>query len=235
MNLDENNIYYAFVNSTSFNVVNGCNYTPFNVSINTVLKVSSPIINQGKKINIKVALKDVNGNVLKNKKISLVINGKTYISTTNNKGIAIFKIAGLKSGKHKFTVKFEGDNIYKSSIISEVQNVKAKVDLAIGSIKKLKSSNKQISRYKVIIANKGSLKSKTTILSLFHIKKLVKIKTKTLKIKSIGSGKKISLIVSYYPDKTYHKYCIAYFTLDPKNKNKEVVFNNNEKSISLKN
>ncbi|MBZ9570276.1 hypothetical protein KQY27_01785, partial [Methanobrevibacter sp. TMH8] len=93
---------------------------------------------------------------------------------------------------------------------------------------------KKVSTYKVTIANKGSLKSKSTVLALFHMRNGVKIKTKYIKIKSIVPGKKISIIVSYFPDKANHRYCIAHFQIDPKNKNKEIILANNKKSISLK-
>nr|WP_255596653.1 Ig-like domain repeat protein [Methanobrevibacter sp. TMH8] len=200
---------------------------------NTIITVSAPTINEGKKTNIKVTLKDINGNILKNKKVSLKINGKTYTATTNNKGIAVFKIAGLKGGKHTLTVKFAGDNNYKSSTTKAVQKITSKTNLGILSIKKL-SFKKRVSTYRVTIANTGSLKSKSTVLALFHMRKGIKIKTKYIKIKSIAPGKKISIIVSYFPDKANHRYCIAHFQVDPKNKNKEIILANNKKSISLK-
>ncbi|MBZ9570735.1 Ig-like domain-containing protein [Methanobrevibacter sp. TMH8] len=199
----------------------------------TVITVSAPTINEGKKTNIKVTLKDINGNILKGKKVSLKINGKTYTATTNNKGIAVFKIVGLKGGKYNLIAKFGGDNNYKSSTTKVVQKVNAKSNLGIVSIKEL-SVNKRLSTCKVIIANKGSLKSKSTVLALFHMRNGVKIKTKYIKIKSIAPGKKISIIVSYFPDRANHRYCIAHFQIDPKNKNKEILLANNKKSISLK-
>nr|WP_255596587.1 Ig-like domain repeat protein [Methanobrevibacter sp. TMH8] len=199
----------------------------------TVITVSAPTIKEGKKTNIKVTLKDINDNILKNKKISITIKGKTYTATTNNNGIAVFNIAGLKGGKHTVTAKFAGDNNYKSSKISKVQKVNPKTNLGIVSIKKL-SFKKRVSTYRVTIANKGSLKSKSTTLALFHMRNGVKIKTKYIKIKSIAPGKKISIIVSYFPDKANHRYCIAHFQIDPKNKNKEIILANNKKSISLK-
>ena len=219
--LNQNNVYYAFSKTTSFRAIQ-----------TVTLTISAPTIDQGKKTNIKVTLKDANGNILKGKKVSIKIKGKTYTAITNNNGMVIFKIAGLKGGKYTVTAKFAGDNNYKSSITTKVQKVNSKVNLGIVSIKEL--SNKRLSTCKVTIANTGSLKSKTTILALYHIRNGIKIKTKYIKIKSIAPGKKISIIVNYFPDKANHRYCIAYFTLDPKNKNKEIILANNKKSISLK-
>ncbi|MBZ9570083.1 Ig-like domain repeat protein [Methanobrevibacter sp. TMH8] len=220
--LNQNNVYYAFSKTTSFRAIQ-----------TVTLTISAPTINQGKKTNIKVTLKDADGNILKGKKVSITIKGKTYTATTNNNGIAVFNIAGLKGGKHTLTAKFAGDNNYKSSTISKVQKVNPKTNLGIASIKKL-SFKKRVSTYRVTIANTGSLKSKATTLALFHMRNGVKIKTKYIKIKSIAPGKKISIIVSYFPDKANHRYCIAHFQIDPKNKNKEIILANNKKSISLK-
>ena len=49
------------------------------------------------------------------KKLTLKIKGKTYTAKTNKKGIAKFKIKLNKKGKYISTIKFAGDNTYKSS------------------------------------------------------------------------------------------------------------------------
>ena len=52
--------------------------------------------------------------LLKGKKLTLKIKGKTYKAKTNKKGKAIFKITKLnKRGKFKAVVKFAGDKCYK--------------------------------------------------------------------------------------------------------------------------
>ncbi len=48
------------------------------------------------------------------KKITLKLNGKTYSAKTNAKGKATFSLKITKKGKFKATVKFAGDNVYKS-------------------------------------------------------------------------------------------------------------------------
>ena len=52
--------------------------------------------------------------VLKNKKVSFKVNGKTYSAKTNSKGIATVKIKLTKKGTFKYTAKFAGDNVYKA-------------------------------------------------------------------------------------------------------------------------
>lgn len=52
--------------------------------------------------------------VLKNKKVSFKVNGKTYSAKTNSKGIATVTIKLTKKGTFKYTAKFAGDNVYKA-------------------------------------------------------------------------------------------------------------------------
>ena len=69
---------------------------------------------------IKATLKS-GTKVLKNKKVSFKVNGKTYSAKTNSKGIATVKIKLTKKGTFKYTAKFAGDNVYK--VISKSNKV----------------------------------------------------------------------------------------------------------------
>ena len=201
--------------------------------IETNLAISNPTINEGEKTNIAVTLKHSNGDVLSGEKVSITINGKTYTAITNSNGVAIFAIAGLKGGKFNVVAKYEDKpHLYKSSTISSNQVVIPKVDLAIKSIVKVKNNNKKIATYKVTIQNLGSLKSKATTLNFWHIRKGIKIKSKIVKVKALAAGKKITIIVSYYPDRNYHKFCKEYFMLNSKKVISEISFKNNLKVIS---
>ena len=52
---------------------------------------------------------------MKNAKVTLRVNGKTYTAKTNSKGVATFKINKLsKKGTYKATVKFAGSTYYKA-------------------------------------------------------------------------------------------------------------------------
>ena len=51
---------------------------------------------------------------MKNTKVTLKVKKKTYTSTTNSKGQAIFKVALTKRGTYKYTAKFAGNTQYKA-------------------------------------------------------------------------------------------------------------------------
>ena len=63
---------------------------------------------------IKVTLKS-GKTLLKYKKITLKVNGKTYSAKTNSKGVATITIKLTKRGTFTYTAKFAGDNTYKAT------------------------------------------------------------------------------------------------------------------------
>lgn len=69
-------------------------------------------------------LKDSNNKPVKNAKLTLKVNGKTYKATTTNSGKATFKITKLtKKGTFTAVIKFAGNKNYKATS----KNVKIKV------------------------------------------------------------------------------------------------------------
>ena len=72
-----------------------------------------------------IVLKDNKGKAIKKAKVTLKVKGKTYKATTNVKGKATFKIIKLtKKGKNTATIKFGGNNYFKS--ISKKVNIVVK-------------------------------------------------------------------------------------------------------------
>ena len=61
---------------------------------------------------VTVILKSSSNSILKNKKVTLKVNGKTYKATTNKKGQATFKLTLTKKKTFTYTVKFAGDKTY---------------------------------------------------------------------------------------------------------------------------
>ncbi len=61
---------------------------------------------------LTATFKSAKGNLVKGKKVSFTVNGKTYTATTNAKGVATVKVSLNKKGTYKFTAKFAGDKTY---------------------------------------------------------------------------------------------------------------------------
>ena len=94
-----------------------------------------------------VTLKDKNGNVLKNKKVTLKVNGATYTATTNSKGVATFKLTKLtKKGTYNAVISFAGDKDYNKISKSAKLTVKAPAWKTIAKGSKDKAMVKKIQR-----------------------------------------------------------------------------------------
>ena len=117
---------------------------------------------------LTATFKDINGKLIKNKKISFIISGKTYTAYTNSNGVAKVKVNANVAKTYAVTVKFAGDNVY--SPLSKTLKL---------YVKKVPT--------KLIVKNKSYKKSK-------KIKKL----TATLKTKSgkALAKKKLTFIVN---------------------------------------
>ena len=72
-----------------------------------------------------VTLKTNKNKVMKNTKLTLKVNGKTYSAKTNKKGVATFKITKLtKKGKFTAVVKFAGNKYYKAKTVKPKITIK---------------------------------------------------------------------------------------------------------------
>ena len=86
-----------------------------------------------------VILKNNKGKAIKNAKVTLKVNGKTYTATTNSKGIATFELKKLsKAGKYNAVITYSGDDNYKK--------VSKKAKITVNASKKAKSTFKTISK-----------------------------------------------------------------------------------------
>lgn len=73
---------------------------------------------------VTATLKDSTGKVIKGKKLTLKVNGKTYKATTNKKGVATFKVKITKKGTFTATTSFNGDSLYSAKTVKSKIKVK---------------------------------------------------------------------------------------------------------------
>ncbi len=72
-----------------------------------------------------VKLKNNQNKVMKNTKVTITVNKKTYTAQTNSKGVATFKLTKLtKKGKYTATVKYAGSKYYKAKTVKPKITVK---------------------------------------------------------------------------------------------------------------
>ncbi len=84
----------------------------------TKLSVAKKTFKKAASKKLTAVLKDNKGKVIKSRKISLKVNGKTYTAKTNAKGIATFTIKLTKKGTFTATTKFAGDSYYTGKTTS---------------------------------------------------------------------------------------------------------------------
>ena len=108
------------------------NYLGSHATAKVVVKKATPKLASSKKIYktttktkmYTITLKDNKGKPIKNAKVTLKVNGKTYKAITNSKGKATFKITKLnEKGTFKATITYKGNKYYKKI----TQKVKIKV------------------------------------------------------------------------------------------------------------
>jgi predicted outer membrane repeat protein len=72
-----------------------------------------------------ITLKNNKGAVMKNTKVTITVNKKTFTAKTNSKGVATFKITNLKKkGKFTATIKYAGSKYYNKVTKKPVITVK---------------------------------------------------------------------------------------------------------------
>ena len=150
-----------------------------------------------------VTLKDKKGNVLKNKKVTLKVAGTTYTATTNNKGVATFKLTKLtKQGTFTAVITYAGDKYYNKATKNAKLTVKAPAWKTVSKGSKDKAMVKKIQ--KALKSNGYYLSYKGRYLKidgLFHkyTEMAVKQFQKAKKLKVTGkvdyaTAKKLTLI-----------------------------------------
>ena len=115
----------AYTAKIKFNGNDNYNASSKSVKINVLKPKMTPLKTKlkNKKDSFVVTFKDADGKVIKNAKVKFVLNGKTYIKTTDSKGQA--KLAISLSVKKTYTVKtsFQSTNPYGTSVLTTKINV----------------------------------------------------------------------------------------------------------------
>ena len=100
-----------------------------------------------------VTLKDNNGKALKNTKVTVKCNGKSYTATTNSKGVATFKLSDITKGKkltkkatYNAVISFAGDKYYNKVTKNVKLSVKAYAWKTVAKGSKDKAMVKKIQR-----------------------------------------------------------------------------------------
>ena len=84
----------------------------------TKLTVAKKTFKKSATKKVTAVLKDNTGKVIKSKKLTMKVNGKTYAAKTNSKGVATFTVKITKAGTFSATTKFAGDNCYTAKSVS---------------------------------------------------------------------------------------------------------------------
>ena len=139
----------------------------------------------------KVLLKGIDGKILKKQKIKIAIDGKNYTRTTNDKGIAYFKVK-LKRNAYKIRFSYDNNGVYGPSSNSSTLNV---IDPS-GQYKKGLNQNTKLSVSKYLYGG-GYAKITKSIRKLS--KKITgKYSTKLEKATAIFNYVRDNLDYSYY-------------------------------------
>ena len=165
----------------------------------TINKIKTAITASGKTFlatattkKLTATLKDANGNVLANKKVTFTVNGKTYTATTNAKGVATVKLA-LKAAKtYTVSIKFAGDSVYAAS----TKSVKVKLNKEKTKITAPKKTFKRTAKTKKVVITLKNSKGKAIAkkkVTLIVNKKKYTVKTNkkgkaTFKVKLTKKG-----------------------------------------------
>ena len=126
---------------------------------------------------LTITLKNVYGDVLSNKPITVKVNKKTYNLTTDSKGVAKLKF-DKKVGTYKCTIKFKETGTYYGASKSS-QVVITKTPVTISAPSSIKINSKKYAKILITLKDvKGKLlKNKTLTITIQSNKKKYTVKT----------------------------------------------------------
>ena len=157
---------------------------------------------------LTATFKDINGKLIKNKKISFIISGKTYTAYTNSNGVAKVKVNVNVAKTYTVTVKFAGDNVYSplsKTLKLYVKKVPTKLIVKNRSYKKSKKIKKLTATLKTK-SGKALAKKKLTFIvnGKKYTAKTNKKGVATVKVK-VSKRKTYKFTVKFAGGSTYLK------------------------------
>ena len=177
----------------------------------TAIQATAVTTTYGTSKNIVVTLKDANGNVLADKKVTVVLNGAKKELTTNAKGQASYAVGTKLAVKtHTATITFDGDTEYAKS--TGTVNVVVKKATPKLTAKKKTFKVKKAKKYTIVLkTDKGKAlsKAKVTLTGKFKGKKIkVTVKTNskgkaTFNLKKLTKKGKFTATVKFAGNKNY--------------------------------
>ena len=110
---------------TEYNDVIGKNQIVIKKAASKITAKAKTFKSAAKTKKYEITLKNNKGQAIKNVKVTLKVNGKTYTAKTNSYGKATFNIKNLtKKGKHTAKIQFAGNGYYKASSASKTITIK---------------------------------------------------------------------------------------------------------------
>ncbi|WP_458406384.1 DUF3344 domain-containing protein [Methanobrevibacter sp.] len=181
---DSNNISVIFTGTSgSFTALQQIIVLTKNAPVDTAITAPAVTVTYNSNAkNLVITLKDANGNVISDAKLTVNFNGKNTPLTTNAKGQAVLAISTkLVPKTYNAVITYDGDATHvKSTATAKVTVKKATVKLT--AKKKTFKAKKKSKKYSVILKdNKGKAMKK--------VKLTLKVKGKTYKATTNAKGK----------------------------------------------
>ena len=160
--------------------------------------------------NLVVTMKDYYGNAVANEKVTVTLNGKTYVRTTDGKGqISVALPSNLVPNTYTASIAFAGDDKYvKSSASVKVTVLKATPKIT-AKAKTFKKSVKT-KKYTITLKNNKNKVMKNTKVTIKVKGKTYTAKTNskgqaTFKITKLTKKGTFKAVITYKGDKYYNK------------------------------
>ncbi|MBO6104485.1 MAG: Ig-like domain-containing protein, partial [Methanobrevibacter sp.] len=201
------NLLISFLGDSDYSA----SFAPGKVTVNKQ-KASLTAPNKSYYVNavkyLKATFKDANGKLIKNKKISFIVSGKTYSAYTNSKGVATVKVKLTVAKTYVVTVNYAGDSVYSpisKSFKVYVKKVPTKLIVKNRSYKKSKKIKKLTATLKTK-SGKALAKKKLTFIvnGKKYTAKTNKKGVATVKVK-VSNRKTYKFTVKFAGGSTYLK------------------------------